>query len=94
MNLTDLHIADMPVQTKAVFDCHEKVISLQILAGHTLKEHVSKVPAFLVCIEGEADYGEETGRNQVLLPGSFVQIEAHVKHWIDAKQTTNLLLIK
>lgn len=94
MDLTDLHAADMPVQTRAVFDCRERVVSLQLLAGHTLKEHVSKVPAFLICIRGEADYGEETGRNEALLPGSFVRIEAHVKHWVNAKQTTSLLLIK
>ena len=95
MHLINNHTEAKDVSTKVVFNTQEnKVVSLQILKGKQLKEHVTKVPAFLVCVTGEATYADETGQKFNLSPGNFVNIEPNVKHWVDAVQTSNFLLIK
>jgi quercetin dioxygenase-like cupin family protein len=60
-----------------------KVIALQI-ASEDLKEHLSKVPALLVCVSGNAIYNEDNGTTVELKAGDFVHIEANVQHSIDA----------
>ena len=62
MNLKDLHTEQKAVQTNALFEPREKVISMQIAKGEQLKEHLTKVPALLVCVSGKGSYGDETGR--------------------------------
>lgn len=95
MNLTELHNDSTGVQTKMIFPATDgKVISLQILKGNELKEHVSKVAALLVCVSGNAIYQDENGLKVTLLSGDFVRIEPNVKHWVNGIETTNLLLIK
>jgi quercetin dioxygenase-like cupin family protein len=95
MNLINNHTEGKDVSTKVVFNTQEnKVVSLQILKGKQLKEHVTKVPAYLVCVTGEAVYADEKGQKHNLLPGNFVNIETNVKHWVDAVKTSNFLLIK
>lgn len=95
MHLNNNHTEGKEVSTKIVFNTQEnKVISLQILKGKQLKEHITKVPAYLVCVTGEAIYADEKGNRHNLLPGIFVNIEPNVKHWVDATQTSNFLLIK
>lgn len=70
------------------------VTSIQILAGEQLKEHLTKVPALLLCLAGEAVFENEKGIKQVLIPGYYVNIEPQIKHWVNAKSTSNLILIK
>jgi quercetin dioxygenase-like cupin family protein len=48
-----------------------------------LKEHLSKVPALLVCVSGNAIYKEESGTTIELKPTWF-HIEADAKHSVDA----------
>ena len=95
MHLNNNHSEGKEVSTKVVFNTQEnKVVSLQILKGSQLKEHITKVPAYLVCVTGEAVYEDEKGIKHNLLPGNFVNIEPNLKHWVNAIQTCNLLLIK
>ena len=95
MNLKDLHTEDKPVQTKVVFEPTEsKVISLQIASGGQLKEHITKVPALLVCVTGNAVFQDEKGKSIELKSGDYVNIEVNVKHWVDANEDSNLLVIK
>lgn len=95
MNISDLQRKDKPVQAKKVFDANEKQVSaMQILSGHQLKEHVSKFPAFLICVTGEVVYQDENGLSEKMTSGDFVNIEPHIKHWIDSNQDSHLLLIK
>ena len=95
MNLKNLHTEDKAVQTNVLFSAEEgKVISLQIAAGEQLKEHSTKVPALLVCVDGDAVFHDETGKSIALKPGDYVNIEANVKHWVDAKEESNFILIK
>lgn len=95
MNLKELHTDNKGVQTNMMFPATEgKVISLQILKDSKLEEHVTKVPALLVCVSGNAVYEDEKGIKAVLFSGDFVKIEPNVKHWVIGIESTNLLLIK
>lgn len=70
------------------------VISLQIKAGEQLKEHVTKVPALLICINGDATFENELGLKLKLSSGDYVNIEPEVKHWVNATVSSEFLLIK
>ena len=95
MNLKNLHTEDKAVQTNILFTAEEgKVISLQIAAGEQLKEHITKLPALLVCVNGLAVFQNENKLLIELKSGDYVNIEANVKHWIDAKEESNFILIK
>ena len=95
MNLKNLHTENKAVQTNGLFSAEEgKVISLQIAAGGQLKEHITKVPALLVCISWDAVFQDENGKSILLKTGDYVNIEANVKHWVDAKEDSNFILIK
>lgn len=95
MNLTELHTDNKAVQTKMMFATTEgKVVSLQIQKDMQLKEHITTVPALLVCVKGEVVFENEKGISITLLSGDYVNIEPNVKHWVNAKVGSNLLLIK
>lgn len=94
MNLQDLHAENKAVQTSVLFEPTEKVISMQIAKGETLQEHISKIPVLLVCVSGKAKFGNEQGQEINLQSGDYVKIEPNVKHWVDAFEESNFLLIK
>jgi quercetin dioxygenase-like cupin family protein len=70
-----------------------KVIALKSHLEN-LKKHLSKVPALLVCVSGNAIYNEDNGTTVELKAGDFVHIKANVQHSIDALAESNFLLIK
>ncbi len=94
-NLKQLHTEDKPVQTQWLFTAEEgKVVSLKIAKGEQLKEHVSKLPAFFVCVVGDALYEDENGLSVTLKTGDYLIIEKDVKHQVSAKEDSNFLLIR
>lgn len=94
MNLKEIHTDTKAVQTKLLIQAEEgKVISLQIEAGEQLKEHVSKVPALLVCVSGSGVYRDESGET-TMTGGDYVFIKKDVKHEVDALSKSNFLLVK
>jgi quercetin dioxygenase-like cupin family protein len=95
MILKNLHTENKPVQTQLLFEPSEsKVVSMQIAKGETLKEHISKVPALLVCVSGNAVYTDEKGTVINLISGVYVMIEENVKHVVKAIEESNFLLVK
>lgn len=94
MNLKDLHTEDKPRQTKKIFKADEGVISIQLKSQAVLKEHITIVPALLICVSGHLVFENEQGTKVVLLPGDYVNIEAHVKHWVTANEDSNFILVK
>ena len=95
MKLTDLHDSTKAVSALAMFNAEEgKVIALQILKNETLKEHITKVPALLTCVSGEAIFENEEGFKETITQGSYILIEPMVKHWVVATVDSNFLLIK
>ncbi|MEN8886109.1 MAG: cupin domain-containing protein, partial [Winogradskyella sp.] len=94
MNLKNLHTEDKAVQTQLLLNAKEgKVVSLQIASGKQLKEHVSKVPALLICVTGKGIYTEASGKT-TLEPGDYVIIKKDVKHQVDALTDSNFILVK
>ena len=95
MNLANLHNDTTGVHTHMMFQpTSGKVISLQILKGHELKEHVTNVPALLVCVNGNVVFEDENGKSITLTSGDYVNIEVNVKHWVKGIEDSQLLLIK
>lgn len=94
MNLKSLHTENKAVQTNIVFEPTDRVISMQITKGEQLKEHITKIPALLVCVSGEATFSDENEQKINLQSGDYVKIEPNVKHRIDAIEESNFLLIK
>ncbi len=95
MNLKSLHTEQKAVQTHLLFQPTDaKVIALQIAKNEQLKEHITKVPALLVCVNGNATYNDENGISIPLQSGDYYNIPVNVKHWVDAHEKSNFLLIK
>ncbi len=95
MNLQDLHTEEKAVQTNVLFEpAQQNVISIQIAKGEQLKEHITKIPALLVCVSGSATFSDENEQKISLKSGDYVKIEPNVKHKIDAIEESNFLLIK
>jgi quercetin dioxygenase-like cupin family protein len=94
MNLKDLHTQDKAVQTNLLLQAEQgKVVSLQIAAKEQLKEHVSDVPAILICVLGKAIYKQES-LEVTLVAGDFVIIPKNIKHEVKAITDSNFILIK
>lgn len=95
MNIKDLHQDTKAISTASLFKSTEgNVTSIQILEDQQLKEHITKVPALLLCLTGEAIFENEHGVKLTLSTGDYVNIEPNLKHWVNAKSTSNLILIK
>jgi quercetin dioxygenase-like cupin family protein len=95
MNIKDLHQDTKAISTAPLFKTTDgNVTSIQILADEQLKEHITKVPALLLCVTGDAVFENENGVKHKLTTGEYVNIEPNTRHWINAKSTSNLLLIK
>ena len=95
MNIRQLHTQDKPVSTFSIFKGAEgNATVIQILKGQQLKEHLTKVPALLICVEGEVVFENEKGIKETLLSGDFVNIEPMVKHWVVGTIESQLILIK
>ena len=94
MNLKELHTENKEIQTQLLQKSGQgSVISLQIAADGVLKEHISKVPALLICVTGTAIYEEEQ-RKIDMSSGDFVRIESNIKHKVTAITESNFLLIR
>jgi len=95
MNIKELHTEDKPVSAISIFKSDMgQAASMRILKGEMLQEHVSKIPALLICIEGEALFENENGIKESLSVGDYVNIEPMIKHWVKGIKESQLLLIK
>ncbi len=95
MNVKEHHDGSKGVSAAAIFKGEEgTVLSMQIKAGERLKEHISKTPAVLICLEGKVTYEGERGENATLLPGDYFLIDPMVLHWVDGIEDSQLLLVK
>ncbi len=95
MNIKELHTQEKPVSTTSLFKSEQgNATAIQILKGGLLKEHITKTPALLICMEGEVVFENENGLKEKLLPGDYVNIEPMVKHWVEGTIESQLILIK
>jgi quercetin dioxygenase-like cupin family protein len=95
MKIQDVHLKDKAVSAISLFKATDNtVIALQILAQQQLKEHVTKVPALLICVEGKVLFKNEKGIEETLSSGDYIKIESMVKHVVEGILNSQLLLIK
>ena len=66
----------------------------RIKKNKQLKEHLTPIPALLVCIAGKAEFNNVKEERQTLLPGDYVHIEPNVMHWVDGLEDSQLILVK
>ena len=95
MNIKELHTQDKPVSAISLFKSElGNATAIKILQGEKLKEHITKTPALLICIKGEAIFENENGVRETLKTGDYVNIEPMVKNWVEGKIECQLILIK
>ncbi len=95
MNLKELHSQEKPVSATSLFKSEMgNATALQILKGAKLNEHITKIPALLICMEGEVIFENENGIKETLMSGDYVNIEPMVKHWVEGVIDSQLVLIK
>lgn len=95
MNIKELHTQEKPVSATSLFKSEMgNATALQILKGGKLKEHITKIPALLICMEGEVIFENEKGIKKSLMSGDYVNIEPLVKHWVEGVIDSQLVLIK
>ncbi len=95
MNFRDIHSNEKDLETKILFTPNDgKAIAIRLAAQAILKEHITTVPAFLICISGETLYEDEQGKSILLKNGDFTPIEPNVKHWLKATAESHLILLK
>ncbi len=95
MNIKELHTQEKPVSATSLFKSEQgNATAIKILKGEKLKEHITKIPALLICMEGQVIFENEKGIKETLLPGDYVNIEPMIKHWVEATIESQLVLIK
>jgi quercetin dioxygenase-like cupin family protein len=95
MNIQDLLPHERAVSTEVLFKSGPATATaIQILQGEQLKEHVSNVPALLICILGKVVFENENKMKETLLPGDYVHIAPMIKHWVNGKINSQLILFK
>ena len=95
MNIKELHAQEKPVSATSLFKSElGNATAIQILQGEKFKEHITKTPALLICVKGEVIFENENGIKETLIPGDYVHIEPMVKHWVEGRIESQLILIK
>jgi hypothetical protein len=86
MNIKEIHTQEKPVSATSLFKSElGNATAIQILQGGKLKEHITKTPALLICMEGEVIFENEKGIKETLLSGDYVNIEQMEKNWLEVK---------
>ena len=95
MNIKDLHTQEKAVSAISLFKGEKgNATAILILKGEKLREHITQIPALLVCLEGKAIFENEKGRKETLSPGDYIVIDPMVKHWVDGITDSHLILFK
>lgn len=94
-NLKAYHDVEATLSAKPIFKgVGSSVIALQLGSTGLLDKHMTKVPALLICVEGEVVFHDERGKEVVLKRTDFIEIEPDVMHWVRGVQQSQLVLIK
>lgn len=95
MHLKDNHSKEKLISSLTIFKGEMgTTTSMQILNDQRINEHVSKVPALLICVVGEVLFENEKGLSETLQNGDYINIEPMVTHWLIGKSDCQLLLLK
>lgn len=95
MNLDELHNQEKQVSVKPLFQGElGTAMAMQLPRNGSLKEHITKTEAMLLCFDGVVHYEDENKLERVLERGDYVVIPANVKHWLYSPVQSQLVLLK
>ena len=95
MNLAQRHTDEKEVSALPIFRGEVgTTIAIQLQRHGTLKEHITKTPALLICISGFVTYEDENDLEVQLEQGDFIEIAPNVLHWLNASVKSQLILCK
>lgn len=95
MNIIELHNQEKEVSAVSLFKGElGTATAIQLQQNGTLKEHITKTPALLLCVSGFVTYEDENEQEIQLEQGDYVSITPNVKHWLFASVTSQLVLLK
>ncbi len=95
MNIKELHQEGKVVSAISLFKGGDGIATaIQLKEKSTLKEHITKMPALLLCVCGKIEYHDEKGQKVELKGGDYINIEPEVKHWLYALEASQLVLLK
>lgn len=95
MNLIELHQNEKEVSAQNLFKGEMgTATAIQLQRNATLKKHITKTPALLLCIDGSITYEDEKEQKISLKSGDYVMITPNVKHWLYASLKSQLILFK
>lgn len=94
ISLKTNHSNEKPVSALPLFQGEGVATSLQILQNQKLKEHLTKIPALLLCVTGEVVFEDENGGKHTLQSGDYLSIEPMVRHWVVGTVDSQLVLLK
>ena len=95
MKLDSLHTTEKEVSATNLFKGEiGSATAIRLKKDGVLKEHITKTPALLLCVEGSTTYQDETNKVIELGPGDYVNIVPNVKHWLEAQEESQLVLLK
>ncbi|MBK8831297.1 MAG: hypothetical protein IPN60_10650 [Saprospiraceae bacterium] len=92
MNIKALHTSEKPVSAISLLKAFGKRNGYKNLQ-EKIKEHITKTPALLICVEGQVLFENEKGIREILMPGDYVHIEPMVKHWVNGTMESQLVLV-
>lgn len=95
MNIEELHVQGKEVSGQALFKgTLGTATAIQLERNATLKEHITKTEAMLLCLSGRVTYEDEHEQEKVLEQGDYILITPMVKHWLYASVKSQLILLK
>lgn len=95
MNIIELHNQEKEVSAASLFKGDlGTATAIQLQRNGTLKEHITKAPALLLCVSGFVTYEDENELEIQLEQGDYVSITPNVKHWLYASEKSQLILLK
>lgn len=95
MNLEEIHNEVKEVSAKPIFKGETgTTIAIQLQRHGTLKEHITKTPALLICVSGFVTYEDENELEISMEPGDYIEITPNIKHWLNAAVKSQLVLMK
>jgi len=95
MNIKDLFSHEKEVSAVKFFEGSLGGSTLiKLRENAILKEHITKTPALLLCLSGAVVYEDENKQSITLETGDYHPIEPMVKHWLTAKESSQLILLK
>lgn len=95
MNLIDKHNDNMPVSEILLFESQVGITSAFLITeGILLKNQMHRVPALLICIEGNILFQDEKGENKILVSGDLMHIKPLIKYSLRGLKKSQILVIK